>query len=204
MRRIVRGVLWMVKGMLLAIALAALFLWPWSYWNGRQIQRSQYRLVYETVVLVEFGVGWGDGRIALWERRGEAFDADPAYWRASPVGRRMGWEWHTEPNAPSFAVGNSNRLWSPLSPGIAAWGGVDGSAKVRAASIPLWLLFLFTAAWPLTSLTLLYRRRARSRRRATAGCCTQCGYDLRATPNPRGDLLTRCPECGTSTVGAAA
>ena len=38
MRRIVRGVLWIVKGTLLAIALAALVLWPWSYehdgWAG--------------------------------------------------------------------------------------------------------------------------------------------------------------------------
>jgi hypothetical protein len=34
-------------------------------------------------------------------------------------------------------------------------------------------------------------RARRARRRAAAGNCPQCGYDLRATPG-------RCPECGTS------
>jgi hypothetical protein len=33
MRQIVRGVLWVVKGVLLVIALVAFVLWPWSYWH---------------------------------------------------------------------------------------------------------------------------------------------------------------------------
>jgi hypothetical protein len=33
-------------------------------------------------------------------------------------------------------------------------------------------------------------------RRLPPGACRQCGYDLRATPDPRGPFLAVCPECG--------
>jgi hypothetical protein len=38
MRRIVRGILWIVKGVLLAIALLALFLWRWHS-DGVRVER---------------------------------------------------------------------------------------------------------------------------------------------------------------------
>ena len=58
---------------------------------------------------------------------------------------------------------------------------------------PHWALALLSgavAAWGI-------RRIVRRRRRAQAGRCAACGYDLRATPD-------RCPECGKVPDAAAA
>jgi hypothetical protein len=52
--------------------------------------------------------------------------------------------------------------------------------------VPYWLVVAVTAV-PAVRLT----GRLRRRRRARAGHCPSCDYDLRATPD-------RCPECGTA------
>jgi hypothetical protein len=59
--------------------------------------------------------------------------------------------------------------------------------------IPWWFLTFLFAIIPTLAL---YRRRARP----GPGHCPQCGYDLRATPDPRGPFLSICPECGRTTV----
>ena len=61
-----------------------------------------------------------------------------------------------------------------------------------AISIPFWLPMLITVAIPLWVAAGQWRRR----RRAGAGLCPMCGYDLRATPD-------RCPECGTIPIAKA-
>jgi hypothetical protein len=60
-------------------------------------------------------------------------------------------------------------------PGVYGWQVV----------VPYWALCSLTATLPAIWSWRWYRRR----RRGVAGCCQQCGYDLRATPD-------RCPECG--------
>lgn len=57
--------------------------------------------------------------------------------------------------------------------------------------IPLWFL-LPTVLAPALICAWRFRRGWR-RRRARAGLCAKCGYDLRATP-------LRCPECGSIPV----
>ena len=56
-------------------------------------------------------------------------------------------------------------------------------------------LALLLPVMTLTSLTLLISRHLRLRRRKHQGLCTNCGYDLRASP-------TQCPECGHTPVPA--
>jgi hypothetical protein len=56
-------------------------------------------------------------------------------------------------------------------------------------SAPYWFIVLLVGALPAWR----FWRCRRSRRQARAGFCSNCGYDLRASPD-------RCPECGTPTT----
>lgn len=62
-------------------------------------------------------------------------------------------------------------------------GRTDAGHKVVA---PAWPAAVLLGVLPVVWVV----RHARRGKRARAGCCTTCGYDLRATPD-------RCPECGT-------
>jgi hypothetical protein len=57
----------------------------------------------------------------------------------------------------------------------------------RSVSVPHALATLLLAIVPVGAIV----RRKRLSRRRQRGCCLNCGYDLRATPD-------RCPECGTA------
>jgi hypothetical protein len=74
----------------------------------------------------------------------------------------------------NYAIGPSGYGWNR---------GADGTLCIAA---PSWIPPIPFAA---CGVMLWVRHRARCRR-ASAGLCTTCGYDLRATPD-------RCPECGT-------
>jgi hypothetical protein len=52
-------------------------------------------------------------------------------------------------------------------------------------AVSYWVLFMVSGMWPGLWMWCWWRRRARP----TAGVCSKCGYDLRASPD-------RCPECG--------
>ena len=65
--------------------------------------------------------------------------------------------------------------------------------RYRVVTIPAPYLALPLAVLPAAWLV----RRLRQRRRAGAGRCANCGYDLRGSPG-------RCPECGSNAAAAAA
>jgi hypothetical protein len=70
---------------------------------------------------------------------------------------------------------------------ILAWRR-SGDTVARDLIVPAWSVAIFTALLPMIWV-VAFRRARRKKRRANTGLCTQCGYDLRATPD-------KCPECG--------
>jgi hypothetical protein len=70
----------------------------------------------------------------------------------------------------------------------------SGGPWHRLAVVPLYAVALITAVPPVVWVRGRLRRR-RAARRAAAGLCPRCGYDLRASPG-------RCPECGAAPAAA--
>ena len=68
----------------------------------------------------------------------------------------------------------------------------SGDHRARKVTLPIWLLFIGFAAYPMLWITTRgplrrFRRRKRNR-------CLKCGYDL------TGNASGICPECGTAIV----
>ena len=83
----------------------------------------------------------------------------------------------------------------PNSPGL-RWQWSFEFARDRIgwrAVVPLWAPFLLSAF----GAGLLWRAEVCARRRAGAGHCTSCGYDL------AGNATGVCPECGSPIVASA-
>ena len=152
----------------LLLCLAAVALWPRSYWR---VHRVGYRWAggggewHRDVSLACVA-----GQFSLTRSR---FDAPGAAVEAG---------WYLDER---FAR-----------PGYDMDGGVGGiqhrtvaapGRRLSEIRFPIWTAALALAVPP----ALAIRRRRRERRLATAGRCPRCGYDLRATPHC-------CPECGAT------
>ena len=72
--------------------------------------------------------------------------------------------------------------------GVQFGGGWGANSSLWNLQVPYWLV-LAAAAVPTVACLGVWRSGRRARRRARAGMCVSCGYDLRAS----GDT---CPECG--------
>ncbi len=127
-------------------------------------------------------LAWG----AVYFQRGTyAYGGPPrerVRWRATPLFETL---WGCSPASPDVRyalAGFSFSRWDRFP----TW-------RNAAVRVPLWSVASVAAVMPALGLVTTLRRR----RRFGAGCCTRCGYDLRATP-------ARCPECGHVPDGAAA
>jgi hypothetical protein len=138
----------------------------------------------------------GSGRLRLSDTRVVAHDAEfyrevveplkrgPLYEREPPELIRRSDEYEANELPPALgALGFGYARFAVLDAPVAhfeSWGVVVPIWSLVALALPLPLLWL---AW-----------RIRRRRLTSRGRCSQCGYDLRATPG-------RCPECGTAAAG---
>lgn len=107
-----------------------------------------------------------------------ATDAD-----APPGIRHEAWQ---QPSALSSWNRLGGRWWDRLGFGHYVGSGAS-NRPVHQFVVPHYAIVILSGLLP--GLTLV--RLIRERRRAQAGHCARCGYDLRATPD-------RCPECGAT------
>lgn len=89
-----------------------------------------------------------------------------------------------EPHRTRLGFVHRQRAWMFLSLG----GGPPQHFITHYFSVPYWLPILLTGLPPGIAGWRSYRRM-----QIKPGCCRNCGYDLRASPQ-------RCPECGTNVV----
>jgi hypothetical protein len=195
--RTARVFLWIVKGLLLILAVGVLVLWPMSRGKEFNAVHDKYTVLPERVDRVVASIGFRNGQIIA--RNGTTHYLDRLVLKVAQVmaaQHREGWGWSTSSREYPYLSDAHSDGWGPLRWQFETVGNPDYGGQFRTIAVSCWLLAPLLALWPLTSLILLIRRRTRRRCRLAMGCCLSCGYDLRATPSPGGETLARCPECG--------
>jgi hypothetical protein len=177
---------------------AASALWVQSYWQRYALWRSHVEDRPGDWVQSAWGVSLNPSCIYIGHNTAEPAPKMDNY--AGPMGEvhlilherpPEGFEFHAEPAMPrwDWGFGREHRRWQV---GRFAWAGADDRSTggpFRLLVIPLYAIVVATAILPVLWMRG-YLRRREAARRAAAGLCRKCGYDLRATPD-------RCPECGT-------
>jgi len=142
----------------------------------------------------------GDAVLIMPNEGGSTYKLRLLYWSGKmhgyDTGDSMRWMCYLENLAPSYP---------PSKPAIARWNQGNAFAKIDGFHPPngalptyqlltmrYWFIVVLLALSPgywLAGFAVRTVRRIRSDRLIRRGCCSVCGYDLRATPR-------RCPECG--------
>jgi hypothetical protein len=197
MRGASRAFVWIVKRLLLVLAVAAPVLWPVS--RGRLMGVIAQRCT--------MGPGWGEYRgynAQCWDGR----VVIGRFWRHASVDpsllliRNMvhsggeGWRWDRWSHTCTWNERDWTGRWGPLHWEVTDYNAPSETHVRRYFAAPLWMLAFLAGVWPLISIALTIRRRRRRKRAALVGCCQRCSYDLRGTPD-------RCPECGALAKGKA-
>ena len=198
MRKLLRRILWLVKGLLLIIFLAVLVLWVRSYWqfdavsDTRRGESDGWKTAKGLDLASQLGwlsVDWAD---VSWPANRVIPDYFPEGFHRTSVPARSPLRYVMEEH--ELGPVRWGKDWLYLYSKVNEPQLFYDSHVLR---IPHWLLAIICGAWPITSLILAARRATTRRRLLLAGCCKVCGYDLRATPD-------RCPECGAISLSEKA
>jgi len=157
----------------------------WLEWHRTDPIGNQWRAV--DVVIGKSGI-YASWQWFEFDTPGKALEYAQRLSRVSGLAHTM-----TPPQPNPFADGGS--FWNRAGfgyelSGVSEASSSDGTYRFRFdnAHVPYWALILVFSAAGTHSVRTVFARRRRGRR-AAAGRCPSCGYDLRATPD-------RCPECG--------
>ncbi len=165
------------------LSLATVGLWIRSYWIADEVCATRYR---------EYSIASESGflRIAVRIDGYEDFGVWPGGPRCSTFPISEEWYFSArrwDPPPPSFM---SPARWTPGRMYRGGSMGMERYSDWSACNGPHCVIALCFAVPP----GVMVWRGRRRRRLAAAGCCRNCGYDLRATPG-------RCPECGAVAAG---
>jgi hypothetical protein len=155
--------------------------WLRSYWGV-----DQFTCISDTKRYV---VDFSDGEFALQTAGSEYFRNMQGWrWRRWPDHHFELWNQSVVAQSPARRT-RFGFWWGEIPNGNSS-GAVSGSTSPGVIG-PIWPPALLSAVFPI-AWSAGYRRRLR-RHRKMRGLCSNCGYDVRATPG-------RCPECGFQTA----
>jgi len=184
----------MVMTLLLLLTLALFVLWFRSHIVG---DRYRWTQVVESPDGHEIAVRSGDlvtgegGVAAAWGTQ-RAADPDGVQRLRRRVERRMRFApvGYSRVEAPQYPVRSGDGVLAPLGINYDYENRFDGSLQRTGVTLamPLWLMILVTAAYPLGRFIRGVIERERQDR-IFLGLCPRCGVDVRDRPS-------RCPCCG--------
>lgn len=202
MKRAGRIVHRLLSGLSLLLLLATAGVWVRSYWVRDRLYWFDWP--QDLSFLDHKLIICSRGGIQFWVERMRNVDV---YWY--PAHRRQfllerdhatgypdfgdDWDKNISPQSPRYAALGFEWIPQAVPPGWFRDRSVnprqtDLEFYITSLTLPLYFPTLLFAILPAHYL-LRVRRRRRIARRIAQGCCSACGYDLRASSG-------RCPECG--------
>ncbi len=186
MRKTLRIFFWMIKGLLLLIALAALVMWPVSCGRTMGVSAERFTAGPFAGERRWYTAECRDGRAVVNRHWRYAWgDPELASIRAEVESGGEAWHWYRGSAAYKWDAGAWPARWGPLRWRFTDYNGPDAISRYRVVAAPPWTIALVTGVWPALSYSLVAQRRLRRSR--AKGLCVKCGDDLRATPTPPAD-----------------
>jgi hypothetical protein len=151
----VKAFLWIVKGVLLVIALGALVLWPMSRGKELRLERLQYEVREGQIEEYALPIICNNGQILVLTHVKQSW-RDPwlADARRDAAAQADGSKWHLRSRR-----SRRSPMYFPSALGPFHWRFEDmdlwlGRSIIHAVSAPCWFVAPVAAVWPMASIGL--------------------------------------------------